>query len=365
MPTTDRFPFHLNGRSFSRSELEHWAAEIAANLKSEEWEKNLALFLLEWLSPTDFVLVKTSGSTGSPKTIELPKAVMRASAVMTAQRFELGEGQKALLCLSAGYVAGKMMLVRALSLGLHLTAIQPTSRPFESLSESFDLAACIPLQVQQSLAEDVERERIGNVRVVLVGGGPVSRELAEELRQMPTGFYATYGMTETASHVATRALSGPATSNWFEAMPEVVLSMHTNGCLTISAPHLNVSNILTTDLIEHDGHKRFRWLGRNNNIINSAGVKVIPEQIEEQLSKLTPKRTLVFGVNDELLGERVVLLIEDTPWPEAEVHVLLDQLAAAMPAYHIPKDIHFTTAFAETETGKIQRKKTIERLFHP
>jgi O-succinylbenzoic acid--CoA ligase len=114
-------------------------------------------FLAEWHNDSPTLLVHTSGSTGVPKSMLVEKRRMEASARITCDFLGLKPGDTALLCLSTDYIAGKMMVVRALTCGLQLVSVEPSGHPLAScflpLASSMPLsfAAMVPLQVYNSL----------------------------------------------------------------------------------------------------------------------------------------------------------------------------------------------------------------------
>ena len=191
--------FKLNEKSFSLTDLILLAE--ALQLEGDKEEKEISEFLLEWLYPKNTILVNTSGSTGSPKTIVLEKEKMIASAKATGTFFDLPAGIDALQCLSVNYIAGKMMLVRAMTLGWHLDIVSPNKQPLLQTIKSYDFAAMVPMQVQHSLKE------LHRIKKIIVGGAPVSAVLEKQLQEVPSKVFATYGMTETITHVAIKKLN--------------------------------------------------------------------------------------------------------------------------------------------------------------
>jgi len=294
-------------------------------------------FVADWLSPKATMELQTSGSTGMPKTISVDKRLMRNSACMTGLRFGLRAGDSALLCLPMQYVAAKMMVVRALVLGLELKVVEPA----KVIQESADFAAMVPLQLENSL------EYIGGVRTLLVGGAPVSEVLSAKLQGVDTAVYETYGMTETLTHVAVRRLNGSDKSDFFEAIGDIRFDIDERGCLVIFAPELNPEPVVTTDVVDLVDKRRFRWLGRYDNVINSGGVKIFPEVVERKLcGAFGDRRYFVGGRPDDVLGERVVLFVEGKAG-----EIVLPQLER----YEEPREIVFVEKFEETVSGKIRR----------
>ena len=183
----------------------------------EQADEELFLFLEEWFDDRSYVPGHTSGSTGAPKEIQLSKADMRASARMTNAFFAIGRESVLLLCLSVSYIAGKMMVVRALEAGAELLTVKVSAHPLritgqeEYVDRRIDLAAMVPMQVEESMKSESEKQRFGYIRHLIIGGAPVSVALEERLKKIPTQCYATYGMTETVSHIALKKLkSDPA-----------------------------------------------------------------------------------------------------------------------------------------------------------
>ena len=170
---------------------------------------DLQSFLDQWHDDSPTLLVHTSGSTGRPKPLYVEKRRMEASARITCSFLGLKEGDSALLCMPLDYIAGKMMAVRALTCGLRLISVPPTSHPLADISDHIDFAAMVPLQVYNSLQAPQERQRLMAIRHLIIGGGSIDEALANDLKTFPHAVWSTYGMTETLSHIALRRLSGP------------------------------------------------------------------------------------------------------------------------------------------------------------
>ncbi|MBT5996731.1 MAG: AMP-binding protein, partial [Candidatus Marinimicrobia bacterium] len=333
-------------------------------------------FISEWYSSSDKIVLQTSGSTGKPKSISVKKEWMQNSAQLTEKTFGLKEGDTALLCMPMKYVAGKMMVVRALELGLDLKVVEPSSSPLKDIDGQIDFVAMVPLQLENSLND------LDKVKTLIVGGGQVSQQLIEELQKISTQIFETYGMTETLTHVAIKPLNGPNRSDVFHALDGIQFGLDDRGCLVIHVPsilslranppaggeawqsHLNTLNkeitslqpprndnsnsnatITSNDIVELIDDISFRWLGRYDNVINSGGVKIIPEGVESKLaSAISNRRFFIAGLPDESLGEKVVLIIEGD-----EIALSFDLLEK----HERPKEIYFIRNFVETGSGKI------------
>jgi len=344
--------FQLNGRTFSSSEeLEMRAKNLIENENKDEIA--IGKFILEWLDENDFITVKTSGSTGIPKEIKLQKKYVSNSAIATITYFDLKENTKALLCLSSEYIAGKMMLVRAMIIGWDLYTTSPEKNPLENSDKIFDFTAMVPYQVFHSLSD------LHKVKKLIVGGGAVSSELEQQLQKVNTRVFATYGMTETISHIAVRPLNGKEKSAVFAALPKVDFSQTEEGCLQIHAPEISEETVVTNDVVELISPTSFKFLGRIDNVINTGGVKVHPEVVEEKLSHHLKQPFFIASEKDDALGERVILIIEYKKQLKIED---FSEVFKTLSAYEKPKKIYTIPQFIYTETGKIKRAEILKNI---
>ncbi len=346
--------FNLNNYSFSSTEgLLKYASEFSEEMYS---------FLEDWFSNQETISVQTSGSTGVPKIIELRKEFMVNSALATASYFVLPQKTTALLCLPINYIAGKMMLVRALTLGWHLDVVKATSKPLDGILKSYDFSAMVPLQLENSL------DNLHRIKKLIVGGGVVSNQLQEKLQHINSHVFATYGMTETISHIAIKKLNHVHKyPNFYKVLPNVSIYKDERNCLVIKAKYIFEKTVFTNDVVQLISNKKFEWLGRFDNVINSGGIKLHPEMIEEELAKITKNRFFVAGIQDEQFGEKLVLLIESLVKIENETFIkkeLFSKIKSlkTLSKFEIPKEIYFLDHFNQTASGKIQRKNTLEKI---
>jgi O-succinylbenzoic acid--CoA ligase len=340
--------FKLNGTHFEHEELK----EVAYSLVKEgaDFESSAGEFLLNWLDDHAIVLVKTSGSTGTPKTIEIHKQAMVNSAMATAEYLGLQPGDAALHCLPTDYIAGKMMLVRALVLGLEIDVVMPTSQPVFDYEKTYRFCAMLPMQMQSTL------ERLHNIDILIVGGSPVSKDLTAAIQNLKTKVFATYGMTETVTHIALKPLNNGVQNAYFETLPNVTISQDERDCLVIQAPKVTSEKVVTNDIVKLQSMHSFEWLGRYDNVINSGGLKLFPEQIEAQLKAKIKTQFFIASEADETLGERLILVLE------ADNTSLEVSVFEGLGKFEIPKTIYAVSQFVVTDTGKIQRKKTLESI---
>lgn len=322
--------------------------EDVKGLPNEDlYQKNIFDFLTDWFGNSKSIKTKTSGSTGKPKLISLKKSAMLKSAELTCSFFQLKENETALLCLPTNFIAGKMMLVRSYYAELKLISVQPTRNPLKEIDQSIDFAAMTPMQVSTILKENPKK--LDLIKTLIIGGAPVEKALENRLQNFKTKCFSTFGMTETITHIALKELNK---SVYFDALPSIYFSETNENSLVINAPYISKEKIVTNDKIQLISPTSFLWKGRTDNIINSGGLKIQAEELEGKIALLLPQnRFYVSTVPDELLGEKIILIIE------ANKNFDLTKIDFKnIEKYSVPKNIYTLDKFLETETGKILRK---------
>ncbi|APQ18548.1 O-succinylbenzoic acid--CoA ligase [Maribacter hydrothermalis] len=345
--------FSIHGRKLSFDDLVELSYSFIK--EGDDFEKHIGEFILDWIDDSPIISVQTSGSTGAPKIVSIKKEQMVQSALATGEYFNLTPKKSVLLCLSAEFIAGKMMIVRALVLGLDLHLLSPTSSPLQSVKRTFSFGAMVPLQVENSLS------KLGQIETLIIGGAPISIALKEKLKDIGNTSYETYGMTETLTHIAVKPLNyGVSDQTPFSILPGIEISIDERGCLVINAPKISDNPVITNDLVDLVSKTEFKWLGRFDNIINSGGVKLRPEQIEDKLSNVIDQSFFIGSLPDPKLGEQLVLIIEGKADPES----LMQDIVAStlLSKYEIPKQIKILPVFLRTNSDKIKRKETMDLL---
>lgn len=368
-------------------------AECTPDPAAGEQSAAVQEFTRAWLRGDEAFTVHTSGSTGAPKPIQLRRRQMIASARATGAALGLTAGMTALVCLSVRYIAGRMMLVRGFELGMNLVIVEPSADPLAALPAeiAIDFAALAPLQMQtlleQALAAHNDscfpddtmqafryRRWLDAMHAILVGGGPLTPALEAQIRQLAAPVYHTYGMTETATHVALRRLNGASASPAFIPLPGVVTGVDGRGCLQLRGPMTDDVLLQTNDLVELQADGAFIWIGRWDNVINSGGVKVHVESVEATLATiaadqpelgLVQRRYFVAGLPDDRLGQVVTLVVEGGALQEDQMQQLRWAASQALPRHHAPRQVIFAPHFVETPTGKIDRKATLVEMNKP
>lgn len=327
---------------------------------SNEFETKVLDFIKEWFSDSKTVKIQSSGSTGIPKIFEVEKSKMLNSAEMTCNFLDLKEGNVAFICLPIEYISGKMMVVRSILRKLKLKIAEPSTNPLQNINQEIDFCAMTPLQVENSL------DKLHLIKNLIIGGASVSETLKNKISQAlkpsnsSTRIFETYGMSETLSHIALRQIF-PHQEDWFTVFEGVEISLDERDCLKIFAPKLNSEILQTNDLAEINNQNQFRFLGRLDNIINSGGAKIFPEELEKLVKQNIPNEVIFLGIEDETLGQKLILIIEGS-----ESESIKQKISAINyeKSFHKPKDIIFVEQIPRTPNGKVNRlalKKSIEK----
>ncbi|MCS5489955.1 AMP-binding protein [Algoriphagus limi] len=354
------FQIHFENQIFRTLE------DFSVSSENEVLKQALS-FCREWMEGKETFLQKTSGSTGTPKEIEITRAQMIASAKATGEFFKINSSDFLLACLNPNYIAGKMMLVRAMVWDCPIQLVEPSSDPLQDLSENRlpDFVAMVPLQVQNSLKNPESKQKLQQIKNILIGGAPCSLQLQQELSENRINAWQSFGMTETVSHIALAKITGSAL--WYHPLPGVRIGQDEREALWIESPMSGNQRIQTNDRIAFNSSGNFQWLGRVDFVVNSGGIKLFPEaiepQIEKEVNKLFPeKRFFLGGISDPVLGQKLILLIESPEKDLEKVKILLEQLKPKISRYERPREVIFLNQFEETSSGKINRFKTLAHV---
>ncbi len=363
------YPFNsiqLNQRSISTDSILHQSIT-----PENDFERSTLTFISDWLSGKETFVFRTSGSTGTPKPFTFTREQMQRSAARTIKALGLQPRDSALVCLNTQYIAGKMILVRALEHQLRLTVVDPTSNPFEQLPSGYqpDFMAVVPMQLQTLVHDPENYSRLNNMKVVLVGGAPVSTSLKTAVQNLHCPIYETYGMTETLSNVALRLLNTPDKTDRFIPLEGVKLNVDERGCLVIH-DSVQPEPLVTNDLGEVDSLGHFTWLGRLDNVINTGGIKVSPEKIEPVLEELFkeigPAVNYFIGPTaDDRFGQVVTLFVDKNGLSQTDLKSIIAKISQLPSNPEKPRKIVFVSDWRLTETGKTDRKHIISSLPDP
>ncbi len=342
--------------------------ELASNkLKTclADWERDIWQFLSDWFNPSiSSVKVFTSGSTGAPKQMEHNKQAMIKSAQMTCEALQLEKGDNALFCLPANKIAGMMMIVRSIYCRMNLICIKPSSNPLNELMGEMKIAfaAFTPMQLFSAVNNNEHLRKAEQIDKLILGGENISAGILQTVLRFSNKVYATFGMTETISHIALKKLNGKNADTHFKVLEGIKISADERNCLVIEAPALGQPHLVTNDVVRIISDNEFDWLGRADNVINSGGVKIHPEELEQKLQQHIQSAFFIASVPDERTGEKLVLAIEAIELSESDTQ-RLTQAFAELDKLHRPKSVLLFHRFTRTANGKIKRKETLQNTY--
>ena len=317
--------------------------------------QRVADFIAKFQDLDAHIEVQTSGSTGIPKRMLVEKSRMLASARRTNDALGLKPQDVALVCLPVDYIAGKMMVVRALERNMRMEVVTPSSNPLKDFDErrlgAQTLLAITPHQLAEILADEHAPQVIKRVSHIIIGGGALPERVEQMAKSLPGSVYATYGMTETLSHIALRRVNGAHPETHFSPLEGVALSQDTEGCLIISDSLTTDAPLVTNDLVELLPNGRFRVLGRRDNVVCSGGVKLQIEELERKLSEVIPFPFQLTYVTDERLGQALTMLYTG----DLTVEELRRLCTTSVTRYEVPKHFLRVSGLPTTDTGKPAR----------
>lgn len=315
------------------------------NLPTERYNEheNFVLNMIRgWHSTEQSFIHQTSGSTGRPKKITISRDKIKISAKATMDFIDpTGEVTSSLLCLNPQHIGGAMVVYRSLIYDQDLMIVEPTSHPMEELeNETFDLVSMVPMQFKELSEADMDR-----FGTILIGGAPVEVRGIHSTAKI----YSTFGMTETVSHIALRSID----EDLFTTTGDTKVAADEDGSLKIMGAITDHAWMHTNDLVCILSDKKFKWIGRKDFVINSGGIKINPEEIEQALSSNIHGEIMVSSIPDDRLGQKLVLLCSGS-----EEGIDMGELAK----YQTPKAIYFNQKIFKFSNGKLDRKKTQEEF---
>ncbi len=307
-----------------------------------------------WVDGEEFFEFFTSGSTGNAKSIIVTRQQIIASITRTASVIEYIPNQNCLLCLNPRHIGGAMVLLRALQLGLNIYVCPPQVGSIIAFFEQnieIHHSSFVPLQLEKLIKNNPSttlRVKIQNIKSVLLGGSPISKHLEEILYTFTNEIYQTYGMTETSSSIALRKLSKGITEEYYKIFDGIEIGTDERDCLKIKGDITNNIWLQTNDIADLKNTNKIKFIGRADFVINTGGIKINPEILEQKLAAQIQNRNYIISSKpDDRLGERVVLLIEG----DEKIDFNFDQLSV----YEKPKEVLYINGLPKTDSGKMDR----------
>ena len=303
---------------------------------------------LEWESEQDYIVCNTSGSTGTPTKICLPKIQMIESAERTNKFFRIDKSSLLYSCISPDFIGGKMMWVRSFISNAKFLYEQPTNHPLADVETSLniDLLSVVPSQLKYIIEN---QKSLPTIKTILVGGAPLSPFLKQKVVESGLNVYESYGMTETASHIALRKVR--ESEYPFNTLPGITVEEY-DGRLKINIG--SNQSYLTNDVAKIITETEFYILGRIDNVVNSGGIKINVEKLESMTSIDDDIKVAFTSIPDDKWGEALVMVVEGGI---EQLETVKDRVRNILTNYLKPKFYLPIDSLPLTQNGKLNRSE--------
>ena len=309
-------------------------------------------WLQAWMSGQKSLSFYSSGTTGEPKKIDFTREQIVSSAKRTAIFFNLHEHTKVLSTLPYTFVAGRMNVLRALILNHDLYILDDwhDQKDWEGLSHhEIDWWTCTPMMLESVINMGID---LSFIKKILLGGGPIPPHLQKIMREMSCEIWEGYGMTETLTHIACRRVNGPSVGQGFQFLEGVRGYLGSNENLIVEDEILGVSAV-TNDRIAMQEDGSFLVLGRLDDVINSGGIKIFPDQVEKYLRPHVPGNFAIVKAKDEKLSEKVICLFDDETFDHTRVNW---SVVFSLHPYWKPREFIHVKVLPYNTNGKLIRE---------
>lgn len=303
----------------------------------------------------------SSGSTGSPKEIIIERKRADESAQISNRYFGINETSHIVACLDIKFIGSKLLLIRANLTKAKVIVLKPSLDFYNYLTKDrYDFISLTTIHVAHIL--DTNPSILNKFKKCLIGASSVSHSLEKRINvaNLSTIFYESFGMTETLSHIAIRNISSGERS--FHVLEGYRITLTKDFCLCVEHPIVLPEKIITNDIVEILNSKEFLWKGRKDNVINSSGIKINPEYLENLFSQYLPFKFILAGTPEESLGQQLILVreIDDKPLSAEEIKTLIKK--SGVKSYYIPKDYYYSEHWTETPSYKPVREKILDKI---
>lgn len=279
---------------------------------------------------------------------------MQRSAKRSIKHFGISSSSRLHLALSPDYIAGKMLILRALIADCELTFESPSSSPLSEANtndKEITLISLVGSQLQ-GLYQRLQQGSLPPIRHLLLGGAPLNDTMRQMAANGPWQAWESYGMTETASHVALRRIT--SSPQPFEALPGISFSLNDDNCLCINLAEDGI--IKTNDIAILYDSTHFDILGRKDNVIITGALKVFPEEVEAIIAPyIASRRFYITSRPSQKWGNELILIIEGNEIPIPDFHDI-----PQLKPHQRPKSVLFLPKLSLTSTGKIIRTSYAE-----
>lgn len=332
-------------------------------------------------------IIYTSGTTGRPKGAKLSVANAWWSAIGSALNLGTLPSDRWMAVLPLFHVGGLAILLRSAICGF--AAVVHESFDAAAVNRSIDeegvtVVSVVAVMLQRMLDVRDAVPYPPTLRCMLLGGGPASRTLLERCRAMGVPVVQTYGLTETASQLATlppedalRKLGSagrPLYPNGLRISggSGEVLEAGAEGEIQVRGPVVTpgYAGIEGTTHLTSDGWLRTGDIGRIDedgflyvidrrvDLIISGGENVYPAEVEAALlSHPAIAEAGVVGMPDEQWGQRVVAFVRFTDVHHTDsAEAVREHCRSHLAGYKVPSEVRIVThELPRTASGKLRR----------
>ena len=332
-------------------------------------------------------VIFTSGSSGAPKGVVLTAANHLASAQAAADRLGVREDDRWLACLPFNHVGGLSILMRSAVHGLPVIVHEQfdAARVDAALDrDHVTLISVVATMLQRLLDQRGARAFPSSLRCILLGGGPAPRALLDECARRGVPVAPTYGMTEAASQIATRAPHTEAPPDSVgHPLPGVELRIRRGdrACASGEVGEIEVRGASISPGYLRDGTfvPHGEWLqtrdlgrlgedgsltvvGRADDVIITGGENVHPREVEQVLeAHPSVLEACVFGLPDERWGESVAACVRLRTGAHLDRGALMDHARLSLAGFKLPRRIEAVDDFPRSAAGKVLRREVSGR----
>ena len=300
----------------------------------------------------------TSGTTGEPKVVDLTLRQLEASAQASGARLGHGVHDRWLCCMPLHHIGGLSVLFRS---GFHNSTAELHTRfdPDDvngSIADGATVVSLVPTMLSRVLDARGNAPFPQHLRAILLGGAPAPTSLIDRCRAIHAPVSLTWGMTETASQVATRS-PGDLRADPDSGLPLPGMGVTVeDGVLVVHGPIAPDGCYKTSDLGQLDEEGRIIVLGRRDELIISGGENVAPTRVERILeTHPSVQEVAVVGRPDPHWGQQPVAFLVGASDPEV-VTWARNRLAP----YERPAEAHWVSELPRNAAGKVDRSALSE-----
>jgi o-succinylbenzoate---CoA ligase len=310
--------------------------------------------------PEIAVIVQTSGTGGAPKFVQFDRRAIDAAVASSASALGASADDRWLCCLPLAHVGGLLVLLRAVLLGAPVT-IHPG---FDAGAVAAELGSAftslVPTMLGRLLAAGAE---LSAFRAILVGGAHLSPDLRASAELAGASVVETYGLTETCGGVVYDGVPLPGTEMRIDPKggielrgPTLMRGYRLDPSATAAA-FTEDGWLRPGDAGEIDREGRLHVVGRFDDLINTGGEKVWPDEVEAALRQHPGVRDVAAGGRlDPEWGQRVaVWVVPADPSDPPSLDELRAFVARTLPRHAAPRELTLAERLPRTASGKLRR----------